>query len=254
MKIGIQLYNFRELFDGTPENFKDVLLKVQSLGYEGVEFAGFYGIVPERIKQILEETGLEAIGVTASFTDMEADIDKVINDCRTLGAKYIVLLYLPLEFQPGAGKYDYVLKSIRGFAEKAKAAGLTMLYHNHDFEFYRMSDGEYALDMMYRTIPTELLKTELDTCWIRVSGEDPVAYLKKYADRCPLVHLKDYYKEDSGIVEFKPLGDGVQDCKAVLDAAVETIAEWIIVEQDEPSEKGPLEDAERSMRYIRRLF
>lgn len=39
MRIGIQLYNFRELFNGTLENFKDVLLNVKSLGYEGAEHA-----------------------------------------------------------------------------------------------------------------------------------------------------------------------------------------------------------------------
>ncbi len=60
LPIGIQLYNLRQLLEDTPENFGEVLRQVKSLGYEGVEFAGFYGIEPSRIRQMLEETGLMA--------------------------------------------------------------------------------------------------------------------------------------------------------------------------------------------------
>lgn len=68
---------------------------------------------------------------------------------------------------------------------------MTLLYHNHDFEFTKV-DGAYALDRMYADIPAALLQTELDTCWVNVAGESPVAYLNKYAGRAPVVHLKDF--------------------------------------------------------------
>ena len=248
LPIGIQLYNLRQLLEGTPENFGEVLRWVKALGYEGVEFAGFYGIEPARIRQMLEETGLTAVNALFSFTEMEADLDKIIEDCKTIGVKYIGLLYLPEELRPGTDKFDYVLESIRTFAEKSKAAGLPMLYHNHCFEFYKMDNGEYALDMMYRTIPAGLLQAELDTCWVRVSGEDPAEYLKKYSGRCPVVHLKDYYMEGDHF-EFRPLGDGQQDCKSILNVLDEVGTEWIIVEQDEPSPAGPMADAKRSIEY-----
>ena len=140
------------------------------------------------MNKMLEETGLAAVNALFSFTEMEADLNRIIDDCKTVGVKYISLLYLPEELRPGTDRYGYVLESIRAFAERSKAAGLPMLYHNHDFEFYRMSNGEYALDMMYRMIPAELLQAELDTCWVKVSGEDPVEYLRKYAGRCKTQH------------------------------------------------------------------
>ena len=69
------------------------------------------------------------------------------------------------------------------------------LYHNHDFEFVKMPNGQYALDYIYTEIPADLLQTELDICWVKVAGEEPVDYIKKYAGRAPVVHLKDFYKD-----------------------------------------------------------
>jgi hypothetical protein len=41
-------------------------------------------------------------------------------------------------------------------------------------------DGEYALDIIYQSIPSELLQTQIDTCWVHVAGEDPAEYIRKY--------------------------------------------------------------------------
>ena len=74
---------------------------------------------------------------------------------------------------------------------------MLLLYHNHDFEFVTMPDGSFGLDYMYSHIPAEHLATELDTCWVRVAGQDPAAYVRKYTGRAPIAvsytHL-DVYK------------------------------------------------------------
>ena len=126
-----------------------------------------------------------------------------------------------------------------------------MLYHNHDFEFATIG-GKYALDVLYDSIPADLLQTELDTCWVNVGGENPADYIRKYSNRSPVVHLKDFVGEKSddmyemiGIerkapkrptgFEFRPVGSGVQDIPAILDASKDAGTEWVVVEQDEPS-------------------
>ena len=58
-------------------------------------------------------------------------------------------------------------------------------------------DGKYALDILYDTVPADYLATEIDTCWVNVGGENPSEYIKKYAGRCPVVHLKDFWGEKS---------------------------------------------------------
>ncbi len=148
-----------------------------------------------------------------------------------------------------------------------------MLYHNHDFEFIEVS-GQTGLDFLYSAIPEKLLKAEIDTCWVKYAGADPVAYLQKYAGRTPIVHLKDFEEskddtlssahtdlEDSEPVEsddqpfsFKPVGYGCQDIPAIVDAAKACGAKWVVIEQDESSERSPLEDAKMSYDYVRELI
>ena len=143
-----------------------------------------------------------------------------------------------------------------------------MLYHNHDFEFVKVGD-KYALDVLYDTIPADLLQTELDTCWVNIGGENPAAYIKKYSGRSPVVHLKDFTGEKSedmyeliGIkkkppvkpesFEFRPVGSGLQDFPAILAAAKEAGSEWVVVEQDAPSmDLTPLECIKKSVEYLR---
>ena len=76
-------------------------------------------------------------------------------------------------------------------AERCKAKGIQLLYHNHDFEFVTVSN-EYGLDFLYEAIEPEFLKTELDMCWVKYAGYDPCKYLETYAGRYKVVHLKDF--------------------------------------------------------------
>ena len=156
--------------------------------------------------------------------------------------------------------------------KKANELGMKLCYHNHDFEFVKIN-GEYALDILYKEVPADLLSPQLDTCWVNVGGENPSDYIRKYADRIEIVHLKDFTgsksenmyaligidddkkKEASGGFEFRPVGYGLQDFPAILDASKEVGAKWVVVEQDSPSMgKTPLECAEMSINYLKKIF
>ena len=147
---------------------------------------------------------------------------------------------------------------------------MTLLYHNHDFEFMKL-DGKYALDILYEKVPAELLQTELDMCWVNIGGENPAEYLLKYTGRAPVVHLKDFWGEKSedmyeliGIdrklptrpanFEFRPVGSGKQDFPAILKAAEQAGASWVVVEQDKPSMGlTALECAAKSRAYLKSI-
>ena len=54
--------------------------------------------------------------------------------------------------------------------------------------------------------------------------------------------------------EFRPVGSGVQDMPAIIKAAEEAGASWLVVEQDQPSMGlDPLACAEKSITYLRSL-
>ena len=102
---------------------------------------------------------------------------------------------------------------------------------------------------MYEALPTEVLGAELDTCWLYSGGVDAVAYIEKYADRSPIIHLKDCVSE-GGRKGFMPVGAGVLDWDGILRASGG--AEWLCVEQDEPSDgKTSAECAKESIQYLK---
>ena len=264
--IALQVYSVR---DDLEKDFRGTLAKVKALGYDGVEFAGLYGNAPADIKAWCEELELVPISAHVPFVDMMENPD-LLADYAAIGCKYVAIPYLTEEYRPGAEKFDEVIAGAAKLGEKAKSLGMKMLYHNHDYEFLKV-DGKYALDILYDTVSEDLLATELDTCWVNVGGENPAAYIRKYAGRAPVVHLKDFYGEKSEDMyeligmekkaparpanfEFRPVGHGVQDFPAILSAAEDAGAAWVVVEQDNPSlGKTPMECAAMSRAELKKL-
>ena len=143
VKIGYQLYSARE------ECAKDlgaVLAQLKKLGYEGVEFAGFYGHTAEEIAALLKEHGLAAFSDHVPLRAIREDMFGVIADHIKIGCKHIVIPYLEDADRPGQPGFADVLRVIAKFGALCREAGITLLYHNHDFEFEKLS-GMYALDL-----------------------------------------------------------------------------------------------------------
>ena len=270
LPIALQLYSVREDLE---KDLKGTLAKVKAMGYEGVEFAGLYDNSVEDIVAALKEYDLIPVAAHVPFVDMIKDPEGMMDTYARIGCKYVVIPYLTEEYRPGCEKFQEVLDGARVLGEAANKHGMTLLYHNHDFEFAKIN-GEYALDVIYKEIPKELLQTEIDTCWVNVAGENPADYVRKYTDRAPVVHLKDFYKsghvskmyeligiedenqeeKEAGSFEFRPLGHGMQNIPSLLEAAKDAHASWVVVEQDMPSMgKTPLVCAQTSIAYLKSL-
>ena len=270
LPVALQLYTVR---DNVAEDFLGTLQAVKEMGYDGVEFAGLFGNEPAQVKEWCEAVGLVPISAHVPFDEMVQDIDKVIADYKAIGCEYIVVPYVSEECHPDGANFHQMVKDICIWGEKAHAAGLTLLYHNHDFEFKKLENGQCGLDYMYENVPAEYLQTELDQCWVKYAGYDPVEYLQKYSGRSPVVHLKDFYKsgeqegdpyaligidegekKENTAFEFRPVGYGIQDIPAIIEAAKAAGSKWLVVEQDQPSMgKTPIECAETSMEYLKSL-
>lgn len=272
LPVGIQVYGLRDLLENTPENFRNVMLQIREMDYGGVELAGLYGLDPEFVKKTLDEIGLIPISAHVPLAEMMEDAKKVAETYQKIGVSYIAVPYLPEEYRPNTPGYETVLTEMARIGQIMKEYGIKLEYHNHDFEFVRLPDGTFGFDDIYRKIPEELLKVEPDLCWIKVAGESPVDYLKKYGARSEVVHLKDYVKEGNpknmykligieseeedgaeGIFEFRPVGFGMQIWEPILAAVLEAGSKWVVVEQDEHYDLPVLEAARRSREYLKIL-
>jgi len=262
--IALQVYSVR---DEAAADFAGTMKKLKAIGYDGVELAGTYGMTAVECKKILDEVGLELVSAHVNIDLLEDDA--ILEDYAATGIRFVAIPWLvgPKD----ARELEAVIARIRKIGERVKAKGMQLLYHNHDFEFEKIG-GAYILDTYYDRIPAEYLQTELDTCWVNVGGEEPAAFVRKYTGRAPIVHLKDFAgsksenmyaligtdsaKEDSaGKFEFRPVGYGRQNIPAILEAAEDAGAGWVVVEQDSPSMgKTPMESVTMSIEYLKGIL
>lgn len=275
LPVGAQLYSVRTDLE---KDFYGTLKAVREMGYAGVEFFGeYYGNTPVQIKKWCTELGLIPFSNHVPFQEMIDDIDKVIADNTVIGVQYIVFPYMDEASRPGIDmdQFKKTVARIGECGDKVGEAGFQLLYHNHDFEFVPMEDGSLAYDYIFSSNGRARIQNEPDVCWVDYAGQSPVEYLQKYAGNIPVVHLKDYYlegklssapyaligittdnsmKDEGGWFEYRPIGEGQVDMKAVINASIEGGAQWLCVEQDEPRQgDSRLDDLRKSAEYLKAL-
>jgi sugar phosphate isomerase/epimerase len=134
-------------------------------------------------------------------------------------------------------------------ATAMKSDGLQLCYHNHSFEFQKF-DGKYGLDIFYENSDPNLVLAEIDTYWVQHGGEDPAQFLRKYPNRCPLIHLKDMLADAQK--SFAEVGAGILNWPEIFKACEAVGAQWYIVEQDR-CQRPPLESVRMSFENLKRM-
>ena len=269
-KVGIQLYSLR---DAMEKDMDATLKAVKDMGYDYVEFAGYFGKSAEEVKDILDKYGLEAVSVHQVIELFEEEGQKAVDYLKTLGVKYSAIPWYSVdEF---TSNWDTTMEKFKNVSKLLKDNDIKLMYHNHDFEFNKI-DGEYILDKLYATLPKGVIMPQLDTCWVHYAGVNPSDYIKKYSGRIEVLHLKDFVceklgggpvyalidedgneidkgsKEDNGF-KLVPVGSGIQDWPSILAAAEDAGVEYVIVEQDTSVDRDPMDAAKMSREYLRTL-
>ena len=272
MKIGLQLYGIR---DALAEDYEGALRAVKEMGYDYVEFAGgANGHTYEEIRAMLDKYDLKCISVHQTVDDFLDDPEAALHQVRTLGADHNTICMYPYARYLEEG-IDGPVQKFAHWAQGMKEAGLQGMYHNHAFEFDLTANGGYLLDHIFATVPQ--LQPELDLGWVHYGGEDPVTYLDKYAGRLDIVHLKDFScselpqkpifelvaehgrsdipptRAEAGF-KYLPVGSGIQNWPAIIDAWRRAGARYLVVEQDYSLDCSQLEAARISREYLKNTF
>lgn len=245
MRLGIQTYTVRDEMD---KDFVGTLRALKELGYEGAELCHFYGYTGAQVREIFEQLNLDLISV--SFGMPESVDSEYLAEIAAAGCKYAVISWTAPELRRGTEKYEKTIEVLKQLTEECDKLGLTLLYHNHDFEFEK-HDGTYDYDDMMERVPA--LGAEPDAGWLRAAGQSPVKFLERYAGRVGLLHAKDL--EGSihlQTLQYRAVGEGSVEWDSVLDAAAKAGAEWVVVEQDLPEcGRTAMECAAISLQYLK---
>jgi sugar phosphate isomerase/epimerase len=236
---GMTLYTVRNEMGKDP---RATLKEVADLGYKYIEAVDykdgkFYGMTPEEFKSYNKSLGLIPISVHMGSMTLD-NADKLVADVKAAGFKYFIAPVPPM----GMFKYDPKTKTLgmegtmerlaeilNTVAQKAKAAGLEFLYHNHDFEFQKNSDGIVPIEYLLEKLDPKYVNFQMDLYWVTKAGADPVAYFQKYPGRFKIWHVKDM--DEQG--RFAPVGKGNIDFARILKNKKLSGMKYYIVEQDQ---------------------
>lgn len=262
--IGIQMSTIKNKIDEL--GAYGTLKACAELGYHCVEVSQI-PMTPENVegmRKASEEFGVKIAACSAALEPMvpgmageylSMDFDKIVADCKALNCDMLRIGMLPMTCMGSREKAIGFVKRADEMAARLKEQGIDLYYHNHHVEFVKY-DGQYLLDIIRDT--TKHMGFELDIHWIQRGGEDPVEFVKKYAGRIRLLHLKDYrigevkmpegafdpkafMQAFSNIVEFAEVGEGNLPIKECIEAGLAGGSEYFLIEQDDTYGRDPFE-------------
>lgn len=243
--IGLQLYSVRH---DCERDLPGTLKAVAKMGYDGVDFAGYYGYDANEIRSMLDDLGLKTCGAHLGLNTLLGDeLKRTVEFQRILGNKYLIVPGLPESRRNSRAAWLETAGLFNEIAEKLEPEGMLTGYHNHSIEFTPM-DGEMPWDTFYGNTRKEVIM-QLDTGNALHGGADPVPFLEKYPGRAITVHLKEYSKTNDKAL----IGEGEVRWDDVFRLC-ETIGgtEWYIVEQESYA-YPPLECVGRCLKALKEM-
>jgi sugar phosphate isomerase/epimerase len=248
--LGLQLYSFRDMV--RDDGIQKTLEIAAKLGYNSLETASYndgklYGLKPEEFKKRVEDLGMK---LTSSHLgrnlspDRDADMawwNRAVEAHNAAGMKYMVMPSSPLNGEGATA--DNVKRYSEYFNEIGLiTAGASMRfgYHNHAFEFENKIDGKPVYDLMLENTSPDHVMFQLDVYWIKKGGFDPVDYMKRYANRIQVLHIKDGTAIGA---------QNTVDYKAIFEQAyANNIKDWYV--EVERYDTTPEEDLKKSAEFL----
>ncbi|WP_308465996.1 sugar phosphate isomerase/epimerase family protein [Rathayibacter soli] len=215
-KLSVQLYTVREALQ---EDLPGTLARLAEVGFTQVEpfaFTNFPGL----------GDGLTAAGLSAPTTHVHLLGDgvnhaAVFEAARSLGIQTVIEPYVTPEFWQNAQDVAKTAASLNAAAKIAAGYGIRVGYHNHNHELESIIDGRPALEVFADQLDDAVV-LEVDTYWVVVGGQDPVALLKRLGDRVVALHIKDGPGTKDNLDQVA-VGNGSMPVRSIIEAAPDAL-------------------------------
>lgn len=259
--IGLQLYTVRNLLKS---DFPGTLAKVAAAGYKEVEFSDYFHLSPKEVRSAIAAAGLAAPANHVDYKTVTNTFPQALDAAHTIGHKFLVNPWIDDEVRNHPGGWSQAAEAFNRAGEAAKKAGIQFCFHNHWFLFKPMADGILPYDFLLKACDPQLVAMEMDLCWTRVGGADPVKYFNQHPGRFPLVHIKDVKKlpkptsidgasitSEQVTPDMTEVGSGIIDWKHIFANSAKAGIQHYFVEHDEPAD--PIASIQQSYQYLSAL-
>jgi len=242
--FGLQLYSVR---DECAKDLVGTVTAVAKMGYKGVEFAGYHGRDGKTLRKLLDDVGLKCCGTHIALDTLLGDnLGKTLEFNQILGNQFLIVPSLPGKYTKTHQGWLDAAAVFNEVADKVKAQGMRVGYHNHNIEF-KMLEGEVPWDTFFNRTKKEVV-IQFDMGNGVAEGGDPLVYLKRKPGRVASVHVKPYSKARANAL----IGDDEQDWPEIFRLC-ETVAgvEWYIIEYEKDA-YPPLVSVEKTLQVMKR--
>ncbi len=234
--FGFQVWTIRKEL---VSNFAGTLKKMAAMGYSQVEMcsplgysmAGFKPLNEmsgTEMRKIIEDSGLKCISSHFTSGELKNSLDNRIEWASQIGMKQMVQSMPDINLRNATlDDWRKAAHELNLIAEKTKAAGIQMGYHNHNFEVQEV-DGKLIYHVLMEELDPDLVKMQFQ---VAVIDEGFIAqdFFRKYPGRFISAHLADYSTE---LEKQVPIGQGIVDWADFFKAAKEVGIKNYFVEMD----------------------
>lgn len=243
--IGVQLYSVRE---DAKNDLPGVLEAIGKMGYDGVEFAGYYGHEAAQIKQWLDDNGLKCCGTHTGIQTLLGDeLQKTIDFNKTLDNPYLIVPGLGREYTESREAWLKTAQIFNEISAKVREQDCWVGYHNHHTEFTPL-DGEMPWDTFFGNTNKDVVM-QLDSGNALHGGADIVPFLERYPGRALTVHLKEYDANNDKAL----IGEGQIRWNEIFDLCERSgNTQWYIVEQESYA-LSPMECIDKCLQKLREM-
>lgn len=256
----------------------ETLQTIRQAGYNGIELNGFM-IRPSSLTvrmmtrlagmpvgrgggfdwgRLVREAGLKVVSVHEDLGSIQRDPDAVLREAEEFSTQSIVVT--------GMYRFDYsdreavagLAKDLNRAGETLKKGGVQLLYHNHNCEFRKVSEGRTAYDLIIEETNPEFLNFELDSYWPTEAGVSAIELMKKLGDRMRLYHINDRGARLTGPSmtpilksDSMELGYGNMNLTELVESALRVNVGAVILESHKNwAEKSPLKSLALSADFM----
>ncbi len=243
--MGLQLYSVRE---DCARYLPSALKAIAEMGYDGVEFAGYYGYSATNLRRLLDNYGLKCCGTHTSLASLQGyELDSTIEFNQILGNKYLIVPSLPEQYRASNEAWKTTAGLFNQIAEQLKPHGMVTGYHNHFIEFNPV-DGAIPLDVFFGNCSPDVVM-QIDIGNAIHGGGDPIDFLRRYPGRSITVHLKEY----AAGYDKALIGEGQVNWSEVFSLCEnDGGTEWYIIEQESYA-FPPLECVKKCRENLRKM-
>ena len=265
---------------GSEDQARETLQAIRGAGYDGLELNRFM-IHPSSLmvrlmtraagmptgrggnlnwKKLMADSGLSVISLHADLGSLEREADTVIREAGELETGTVVIT--------GMYRFDYgseeavrdLARRLNRAGQQLKAAGVELLYHNHNVELLTVKPGLRAYEVLMEDTDPEYVNFEFDSYWFTDGGADAKQWMRRLGRRMKLWHVTDRGSRQHGpamtpilTADSVELGTGCMDLEGMLDLARENGVESVVLESHRNwVDKNPVKSLELSAEWLNR--